>query len=79
MELSPSPSHRIPGFLPPSPRGSDIIHTVNDFPIIERSKKTHALVGATFVQPSIVEYQGKKSIMFVFAVSFEPFAFPGSD
>jgi len=40
---------------------------------------TQALVGATFVQPAIVEYQGKKAIMFVFAVGFfflEPLATP---
>lgn len=68
VELSPPPSHRIPGYLPPSPSGSDIIvHNINDIPIVESSKMTHALVGATFVQPAVVEYQGKKSIMFVFA------------
>jgi hypothetical protein len=37
---------------------------------------THALVGSTFVQPSVVEYQGKNTIMFVFAVSFEPITSP---
>lgn len=29
---------------------------------------TGTLVGATFVQPNLVEYQGKKSLVFVFAV-----------
>lgn len=29
---------------------------------------TQALVGATFIQPVIVEYQGNMSIMFVFSV-----------
>lgn len=61
--------HSIPGFIPPSHTASDIVHHVGGFPITESSKITQALVGATFVQPSSVEFQGKKSIMFVFAVS----------
>jgi hypothetical protein len=69
VEFLPLPSHCIPAFLPPPPSGAGIVRDVDDFPIIERSKMTHALVGATFAQSAIVEYQGKKSIMFVFAVS----------
>jgi len=76
VEPSPQPQHRIPGFLPPSSSAPDVIHHVNDFPVTESSKMTHALVGATFAQPAIVEYQGKKTVVFVFAVSFEPIAFP---
>ncbi|KAG6853519.1 hypothetical protein C0991_003514 [Blastosporella zonata] len=45
----------------------DIVHYVGHHPIKENSKMTSALVGATFVQPAIVDHQGKKSIMFVFA------------
>jgi hypothetical protein len=78
VELSPQPP-RIPGFISPSPSAPDIIHHVNDFPIIESSKTTPSLVGATFVQPAIVEYQGKKTIMFVFAVSFESIPLPVLD
>jgi len=29
---------------------------------------TQALVGATFIQPAIVDYQGSKAIVFAFAV-----------
>jgi hypothetical protein len=47
---------------------SDVVHHVGDYPITERSKCTYALVGSTFVQPANVDYQGKKSFMFVFAV-----------
>ncbi|KAG6889588.1 hypothetical protein C0995_016396 [Termitomyces sp. Mi166 len=46
---------------------SDIVHHVNNYPVKESSKVTSALVGATFVQPSIIDYQGKKAILFVFA------------
>jgi hypothetical protein len=54
------------GFLPPS-SSADIVHHLGDFPVTESSKLTHALVGATFVQPANVDYQGKKALMFVFA------------
>jgi hypothetical protein len=58
------------GFLPPS-SSADIVHHLGDFPVTESSKLTHALVGATFVQPANVDYQGKKALMFVFAVRSE--------
>lgn len=48
---------------------SDTVHCVGSYPVTETSKLTGALVGATFVQPSNVEYQGNKSLVFVFAVS----------
>ena len=76
VELSPQSQDCIPRFIPPSPSPSDVIHYLNGSPITDSSKMTHALVGATFVQPAIVEYQGKKTIMFVFAVSFEPITSP---
>lgn len=50
-----------------SSSAEEIIHYVGDFPVRESSKITHALVGATFVQPASVEFQGEKCIMFVFA------------
>ncbi|KAL0946255.1 hypothetical protein HGRIS_012510 [Hohenbuehelia grisea] len=56
----------VTAYLPTIP--SPIVHHVNGFPIAESSKMTAALVGATFVQPSTFEYQGKKSLVFVFAV-----------
>ena len=48
---------------------TDVIARVGNHPITEGSKSTNALVGQTFVQPANVDYKGKKSLMFVFAVS----------
>ncbi|KAG5335862.1 hypothetical protein C0989_012693 [Termitomyces sp. Mn162] len=50
----------------PNP-ASETVHYVNNHPIEESSKATSALVGATFVQPSVIDYEGKKAILFVFA------------
>lgn len=62
--LSPSPSYRPQSYGP-----SDIVHYYEGaFPLLERSKTTHALVGATFVQPVLVELFGRKCIVFVFSV-----------
>ena len=52
----------------PSEEAPDIVYRLDGFPIAESSKQTTALVGATFVQPVVMEYRGKKGIMFVFAV-----------
>ena len=57
----------ISSFAPSTP--SDVVWKVDNHIVTESSKMTHALVGATFVQPANVEYQGRKSLMFVFAVS----------
>lgn len=51
-----------------SPLDPDIIAYIGDFPIRESSKRTTDLVGATFVQSSGLEYQGRKALMFVFSV-----------
>lgn len=58
------------GYILPSHSPSDVVHRFGNYPITESSKQTQALVGATFVQPSLVDYQGNKSIVFVFAVRF---------
>ena len=47
----------------------NVVTHIGNYPIVESSKCTNALVGATFVQPANVDYKGKKSLMFVFAVS----------
>lgn len=65
---SQSAQPAIPGYLPPSPADPDVVARIGKFPILEHSKCTSALVGATFVQPANVDYRGKKSLMFVFAV-----------
>ena len=63
------PRHQsISGYLPPSGPATDVVYHVGDYQVTESSKVTQALVGATFVQPANVDYQGKKSLMFVFAV-----------
>jgi hypothetical protein len=56
------------GYLPSPISATDIVYHVGDYPVMESSKVTQALVGATFVQPANVDYQGRKSLMFVFAV-----------
>ncbi|RDB28299.1 hypothetical protein Hypma_001383 [Hypsizygus marmoreus] len=57
----------IPDYVPYPLSAPDIVHYVGNYPVTENSKTTQALVGATFVQPASVEFQGQKSIMFVFA------------
>ncbi|TEB25558.1 hypothetical protein FA13DRAFT_1738277 [Coprinellus micaceus] len=46
---------------------SEVVHYVNNFPVVEGTKVTGALVGQTVVQPNVVEYQGQKALVFVFA------------
>ncbi|KDQ32730.1 hypothetical protein PLEOSDRAFT_1060469 [Pleurotus ostreatus PC15] len=61
------------GNTPASPHSSrligasNIVHNIDGHSITEGSKQTHALVGATFVQPASVEYQGRKCLVFVFS------------
>jgi hypothetical protein len=52
----------------PSPASTEIVHLLGNYPITESSKRTQALVGATFVQADMLEYQGKKAILFPFSV-----------
>lgn len=46
---------------------ADFIYYVDDETVTEQSKCTNFLVGSTFIQPHLVEYQGKKVLLFVFA------------
>jgi len=64
---SKTPASHYSGYILPSHSPSDVVHRFGNYPITESSKQTQALVGATFVQPSLVDYQGNKSIVFVFA------------
>ncbi|KAL4260689.1 Velvet domain superfamily protein [Pleurotus pulmonarius] len=71
-EYFPAPFAASQGDTPPSPHSrsigaSNIVHSIDGFSITEGSKQTHALVGATFVQPATVEYQGRKRLVFVFS------------
>ncbi|KAH9944930.1 velvet factor-domain-containing protein [Amylocystis lapponica] len=56
---------QIRGYTSSAPQ-SDVVAYAGDYAITESSKCTSALAGATFVQAYPVEYQGKKSAMFVF-------------
>ncbi|KXN89706.1 hypothetical protein AN958_05246 [Leucoagaricus sp. SymC.cos] len=61
--LTPSPPYRPQSYGP-----SDIVYYYEGiYPLLERSKTTQVLVGATFVQPVLVELSGKKCIVFVFS------------
>ena len=63
--------------LPPPP-ASDIVTHMHGRPVYESSKCTSALVGSMFVQPATIDYQGRKALLFPFAVSFMfmVFSFP---
>ncbi|KIK61384.1 hypothetical protein GYMLUDRAFT_582036 [Collybiopsis luxurians FD-317 M1] len=50
---------------PPVP--SDIVHWCENVPITESSKMTDALVGAKFVQPQFIDYEGTRTLVFVFS------------
>lgn len=63
-----TPPIHFSGYIVPEESRSEAVHYVGDFPIKESSKMTQALVGATFIQPAIVDYQGSKAIVFAFAV-----------
>ncbi|KAF5365321.1 hypothetical protein D9758_005438 [Tetrapyrgos nigripes] len=56
-----------PPVQPETPHPSDIVHRVESVPITESSKMTNSLVGSTFVMPTTIEYQGKKTLLFVFS------------
>jgi hypothetical protein len=62
--LSPSLSRQ---HLRPYESSSAVIYRRGDYAITETSKLTHALVGQKFVQPLLVDYRGRKSLMFAFA------------
>lgn len=52
---------------PPTNADPDIIAYYGDYAITERSTCTQRLVGATFVQASSVEFQGRRTVIFVFS------------
>ncbi|KAF9448437.1 hypothetical protein P691DRAFT_775400 [Macrolepiota fuliginosa MF-IS2] len=61
--LTSSPPYRPQAYGP-----SDIVHYYDGiYPLLESSKTTHSLVGATFVQPVLVEITGQKCVVFVFS------------
>ena len=70
IPMPPPPPHvtqqTVAGYLPTN--SIDVLARVGNHNVTENSKCTNALVGQTFVQPANVDYKGKKSLMFVFAV-----------
>lgn len=57
------------GYLHHTDRPSDTVHQVGNHLITESSKLTPALVGERFTEPTLVDYQGRKALIFVFGVS----------
>lgn len=57
--------------VPPYPL-EDVVFQLGNHMVTESSKLTPALVGEKFVEPLLVEYKGRKALMFVFSVSSYP-------
>lgn len=53
-------------------QSENAVHLLENYPILENSKRTDALAGATFVQAVKLEYEGKKAIIFAFSVNILP-------
>jgi hypothetical protein len=51
----------------------DVVFRLDNHLITESSKLTPALVGEKFVEPVLIDYMGRKSLMFVFNVSLRSF------
>lgn len=47
---------------------NDIILRIGNHLVTESSKLTPALVGEKFVEPALIDYKGKKCLVFVFGV-----------
>ncbi|KAF9012447.1 velvet factor-domain-containing protein [Cyathus striatus] len=54
------------GNLSGSEQPEDAVHRVGNHLVTESSKLTPALVGEKFIEPTLVEYQGQKVLVFVF-------------
>jgi hypothetical protein len=57
-----------PAEIPP-----DAVRQIGGHIVTESSKLTPALIGEKFAEPTLVDYQGKKALVFVFGVSFNIF------
>lgn len=63
----------MPAHLHTNDRPQDTVHQIGHHLITESSKLTPALVGERFTEPTLVDYQGRKALIFVFGVSaFDP-------
>jgi hypothetical protein len=66
---SARPDQEQGGFLhSTSSNAPDVVWHHRGFPVTESSKLTSSLVGTTFVEPCLIDYQGNKALLFVFAV-----------
>ncbi|CCM02856.1 uncharacterized protein FIBRA_04968 [Fibroporia radiculosa] len=45
----------------------EVVAYINNQPILESSNETELLVGATFVSPTCLDYNGRKVLMFIFS------------
>jgi len=54
------------GHLKESEIPPDVVHRVGNHLITESSKMTPAVVGEKVVEPALVDYKGRKALMFVF-------------
>ena len=57
------------GHLRESEVPSDVVHRVGNHLVTESSKMTPAVVGEKVVEPALVDYKGRKALIFVFGVS----------
>ncbi|KAF9474552.1 hypothetical protein BDN70DRAFT_908467 [Pholiota conissans] len=69
---STAPQFQIPrrppmlGYVTHEERPHDTVHRIGSHLITESSKLTPALVGERFAEPTLVDYQGRKALVFVF-------------
>lgn len=57
------------GYLGHNERPQDTVHQIGNHLITASSKLTPALVGERFAEPTLVDHQGRKALIFVFGVS----------
>jgi len=76
VEADGSPSTKQPlqalptsGHLCQSETPHDVVHRVGNHLITESSKLIAPLIGEKFVEPTLIEYEGRKALAFVFGVS----------
>lgn len=71
---TPTPPFQIPrrqlmlGTVNPYEIPSDMVYQIGNHYVTESSKLTPALVGEKFTEPTLVDYNGRKALVFVFGV-----------
>lgn len=51
-------------------RPADTVYQLGNHLVTESSKLTPALVGERFAEPTVIDYEGRQALVFVFGVSF---------